>query len=183
MESRLLHVVIRALCLTSLALPARAQIASFCPGDGSLINCPCGNNGATAHGCANSAFTSGALLTGSGNPAWYDDTVVLTASNMTGGICVFFQGDAQVSPLVLDDGLGCVSGSVIRLGIKSVSGGASSYPSVGDAPITVRGGITASNYGPRYYQCFYRNAAQAFCPPALSNRINMPVIPVAAKRW
>ena len=96
---------------------------------------------------------------------------MLGATGMTGATCVFFQGDAQQPPVIVDDGLGCVTGSVIRLGTKSVVSGTSSYPQAGDPLLSVRGSIPPFG-GTRYYQCFYRNAVAAFCPPATSNRTN-----------
>ena len=149
--------------------------ASFCAGDGSSLPCPCGNNGASGAGCANSAFANGATLAGSGTASVAADTVLLSAANLTGTTCVFFQGDAQQSPVVVDDGLGCVTGTVVRLGTKSVVANASAYPQAGDALISVRGAVPAAG-ATRYYQCFYRNAVSAFCPPATSNRTNGAVV-------
>lgn len=176
MESSLLRLALRALSFTSLALPALAQFTPFCPGDGSQLACPCGNNGATARGCANSVFTNGALLSGTGGGCvGFCDDVVLTASSLTGSTCIFFQGDAQMAPMIIDDGLGCVIGNVIRLGNKTISGGAASYPSAGDPPISVQTSIPPGGTL-RYYQCYYRNADAVFCPPATSNRTNGLII-------
>lgn len=143
----------------------------FCAGDGSTIPCPCGNNGAPNQGCANSIFASGALLSASGVQLVSADSVVLDGAYMSGDACVFYQGEASFAPVVLDDGLGCVNGPLIRLGTKAVSGGAATYPVGADAPISIRGQIPAAG-ATRYYQCFYRNSAATFCPPATSNRTN-----------
>lgn len=149
--------------------------AAFCPGDGTGGACPCNNNGASGHGCGNSAFAAGALLSGSGAASVALDGVVLSAANMTGATCVFFQGSGQMAPVIVDDGLGCVTGTVVRLGTKSIAGSASSYPEAGDPSVSVRGAIPG--FGGTYrYQCFYRNAVTAFCPPATSNRTNGVVI-------
>ncbi|MBI5365073.1 MAG: hypothetical protein HZA53_17985, partial [Planctomycetes bacterium] len=152
-------------------VPGNNAFNTLCAGDGSSTPCPCGNNGAAGHGCANSAFAAGGLLVGSGNASVAADTARLDASNMTGGLCVFFQGDAQMAPVVVDDGLGCVTGSIVRLETQGVAGGASFYPAPGDLPIAVRGAVNALG-GTYYYQCFYRNADALFCPPATSNRTN-----------
>ena len=117
----------------------------------------------------------GSTLLGSGNASVAADSAVLTAGSMTGATCVFFQGNAQQAPVVVDDGLGCVTGSVVRLGTKSVVSNASSYPQAGDPTLSVRGGIPAGG-GTYYYQCFYRNAVATFCPPATSNRTNGVVV-------
>ena len=148
-----------------------AGFGVFCAGDGTTIPCPCSNNGASGAGCANSAFTGGALLTASGTARVAADTVALSATRMTGATCVFFQGTLEQAPVIVDDGLGCVTGTVIRLGTKAVTANASSFPQAGDPLISVRGAIPPAG-AVRYYQCFYRNAASAFCPPATSNRTN-----------
>ncbi|MFO1011591.1 MAG: VCBS repeat-containing protein [Planctomycetota bacterium] len=143
----------------------------FCFGDGTGAACPCGNDGAPGHGCGNSTNAAGALLVAAGVPSVLSDTVALDASALTGATCVFFQGSAQMAPIVVDDGLGCVTGTVVRLGTKAIGGGSARFPQIGDPLISVRGAVPAAG-GTRYYQCFYRNAVAAFCPPATSNRSN-----------
>lgn len=152
-------------------VPGAPPITAFCLGDGTGTACPCANTGTAGNGCANSGFASGAHLAGAGTPSVLGDTVVLSASSMTGATCVFFQGDAQMAPVAVDDGLGCVTGSVVRLGTKAISGAGSSFPQAGDPLISVRGAIPGAG-GTYSYQCFYRNAVAAFCPPATSNRTN-----------
>ena len=147
------------------------SITAYCIGDGTLTDCPCANNGLAGRGCANSAFANGALLGATGTASVSADTLVLNASEMTGATCVFFLGDAQMSPTPVDDGLGCVTGSVVRLGTKAVGGNTSSYPQPGDTSIATRAAIPGTG-GTRYVQCFYRNAVAGFCPPATSNRTN-----------
>ncbi|MFO1010943.1 MAG: fibronectin type III domain-containing protein [Planctomycetota bacterium] len=158
-----------------IRLPDSSDFTAFCLGDGSGTPCPCANNGSEGNGCANSSFASGALLAGTGIASVASDTVQLQASSMTGGTCVFFQGTSDMAPVVVGDGLGCVTGSVIRLGTKVVVGGASSFPQPGDPSISVRGQIPLTG-ATRYYQCFYRNASAAFCPPGTSNRTNGVVV-------
>ena len=151
--------------------PGPPVIASFCAGDGSTLPCPCANSGGAGRGCANSTFPEGGLLAGSGTARVATDSLVLTATEVTGTWCVFFQGTAEMPPVIVDDGLGCVSGAVIRLGTKSIVGNTSAYPAAGDPSISVRGALSIYG-GTRYYQAFYRNASSAFCPPATSNRTN-----------
>ena len=117
----------------------------------------------------------GGSLTGTGVARVTADTVVLHVANLTGVACVFFQGASTIPPVIVDDGIGCVGGPLIRLGTKFVSGNASAYPTGADPRISVRGQIPAAGTT-RYYQCFYRNASAAFCPPATSNRTNGFVI-------
>ncbi len=146
-------------------------ITPFCAGDGSAIPCPCGNNGAPGNGCSNSLFAAGAHLSGSGTPSVAADSVTLSATNVTGSIAVFFQGGTQLPPTIIDDGLGCVGGPIIRLGNPSATNNASSFPLPGDPRISVRGAIPPAG-ATAFYQCYYRNVAAAFCPPATSNRSN-----------
>lgn len=143
----------------------------FCFGDASAAACPCDNAGAPEHGCANSIFASGGLLDGAGAAILSADTVTLSAQSLSGNVCVFFQGTEATTPAVIDDGVGCVGGTLIRLGAKAVSSAASSYPQAGDLPISVKGAVPPAG-GTRVYQAFYRNAAPIFCPPATTNRTN-----------
>ncbi len=148
---------------------------TYCDGDGSVAPCPCANNGTSGHGCANSAFATGAALTGAGTPSVALDSLQLTATNMTGSVAVFFQGATQTPPTIIDDGLGCVGGPIVRLGTKVVSGNTAMFPEPGDPLISVRGAIPPAG-ATRYYQTFYRNAVAAFCPPATSNRSNGSIV-------
>jgi hypothetical protein len=152
-------------------VPGASAFESFCFGDGSSIGCPCANNGARGNGCASSGFAAGANLSALGSASVSSDTVELVASNLTGAIAIFFQGASQLPPAIVDDGLGCVGGPVVRLGNNPVGGGDAVYPDFGDLHVSVRGGVPAAG-GTFFYQCFYRNAAAAFCPPATSNRTN-----------
>jgi Tol biopolymer transport system component len=144
--------------------------AAFCAGDGTSGACPCLNNGSAGNGCANSSFASGANLTATGTPSVSADSVILNASQMTGSVALFYQGGSQLPPAVIDDGLGCVGGPIIRLGAKAAAG-TSSFPQAGDPSVSVRGSIPPAG-GTFYYQCIYRNAAAAFCPIATTNRTN-----------
>ncbi|MBK7875708.1 MAG: hypothetical protein IPJ77_08150 [Planctomycetes bacterium] len=153
------------------ALRARDTWSLGCPGDGSGAACPCASATATAHGCPNSAFAGGALLRATGFPSVGADTFQLVAEAMTGASSVFFQGSDALAPAIVDDGLGCVGGSIVRLGTKAVAAGTSAYPAPGDTSISVRGAIPPAG-ATRHYQVFYRNAAASFCPPATSNRTN-----------
>ncbi|MBK7876439.1 MAG: FG-GAP repeat protein [Planctomycetes bacterium] len=151
---------------------------TFCHGDGTGTACPCANHGASGRGCANSVHPLGALLATSGTPSVASDTVLLSASALTGSACVFFQGSAAVAPSIVDDGLGCIGGTIVRLATKPVVSGTATFPQVGDLRVSVRGAIPSLG-GTYFYQAFYRNAASAFCPPATSNRTNGAVIPWA----
>jgi hypothetical protein len=150
---------------------ATPPFQSYCPG----IGCPCANDGSGVAGCANSAFAAGGLLTATGNPSVSSDSVLLQATNLTGSVAVFFQGATQTPATIIDDGLGCVGGPIVRLGTEVVGANTGVYPDLGDQPVSIRGSIPGAG-GTFYYQCFYRNAVAAFCPPATSNRTNGLII-------
>lgn len=155
-------------------LDTPTQVA--CAGDGSGTPCPCGNNGAAGRGCANSVNALGARLAASGT-AWISgDTFVLGGNGMPNSPVLYFQGSATTGGglgAVLGDGLGCASGTAVRLGTTLNTAGASSYPQAGDVPVSVRGGVVA---GATYtYQAWYRNAA-SFCTPATFNLTNGIVV-------
>ncbi|MBL8861224.1 MAG: hypothetical protein JNK02_04350 [Planctomycetes bacterium] len=147
--------------------------APFCAGDGGGTACPCGNASAIgAHeGCLNS-LGLGARLVASGEASIVFDTLVLAGSQMPNSSALYFQGTAQQSGGaggVFGDGLRCASGSVVRLGTKTNSGGASQYPAGGDQGIAAKGLVLAP--GSRTYQVWYRNAA-AFCTASTFNLTN-----------
>jgi Tol biopolymer transport system component len=147
------------------------RVTPFCAGDGSIAACPCGNVGADRHGCASSFFAAGGYLGGYGVARVGADTFLLRAQLVTGNVTLFYQGDAQDTPAILDDGISCVSGAIIRLGTQGNAGGQSTYPELGDLPVSVKGLIPAGG-GTRYYQGWYRNANTSFCPTATTNRTN-----------
>jgi len=152
--------------------------ASFCAGDNldPLVTtpCPCGNFGALGHGCANSAFASGALLAASGCAVAAPDTIVLSASAMTSTATVtFLKGDLSAAAGVpFFDGVRCVDGTLIRLASNPSAGGASSYPLAGQQALSVRGATPVGSGLTGYYQASYRNASTAFCPPGTANITN-----------
>jgi hypothetical protein len=158
---------VQATFLNANGCPA---MTPYCFGDGTSVPCPCGNAGETGHGCANSLFTAGGRLIGSGLPSVSSDNVILAGSSMPTSSALYFQGTTTVSA-AFGDGLRCVGGSVIRLSTKfNDANGASSYPGPGDAPISLRGLIPLVG-GTRYYQAWYRNAA-SFCTASTFNLTN-----------
>ncbi len=146
--------------------------STFCSGDGTAAACPCGNTGTTGRGCANSVNAAGGRLLVSGNPSVGGDTVSLNGDGMPNSSALYFQGTSQQSGgagVAFGDGLRCAGGSIIRLGTKSNTAGASSYPVGGDQSVSVRGGVSAGDV--RTYQVWYRNAA-AFCTVSTFNLTN-----------
>jgi hypothetical protein len=151
---------------------AGGPMNSFCFGDGSSVACPCANNGAPGHGCANSVNSAGALLTATGASSTLYDSLVLHGSGMPStAFCIFLQGSSSGTTYSYGDGLRCVGGTLFRIGTKHASGGAASYPGPGDAPVSVRGYVPWSG-AQRSYQVWYRNPDPSFCTSATFNVSN-----------
>lgn len=144
----------------------------YCFGDGNSTQCPCGNNGASGHGCANSVNPAGAQLFTGGSYSTVNDSTTLTASGVPAtATCLFLQGTNTISaPVVFGDGLKCIAGSIVRLGSVVASNGVATYPTPAQWPISFRGNIPLDG-GTRYYTCWYRNSAN-FCTSATSNLTN-----------
>jgi hypothetical protein len=145
----------------------------YCPGDGSGTACPCGNSSPAGQGrgCLSSLGTGG-LLGATGTASVSADTVALQGSGMPDSSALYFQGTAKQNGgagAVFGDGLRCVGGTIVRLGLKTNSGGASQYPVGADPHVSVKGGVSAGNT--REYQVWYRNAA-SFCTPSTFNLTN-----------
>lgn len=149
---------------TSPADPIR-----FCSGD-TYVHCPCGNYGDIGRGCANSVDPSGADLDLTGSPS-LDDLSLVASGMPAAGTCVFLQGD-QDTEIVFGDGVRCVDGVLIRLRVRTVTGGMSQFPTSSDTiTLSLRGGVIPGSGEARTYQTVYRNAA-GFCTPGTSNITN-----------
>ena len=144
---------------------------SVCAGDGSAGACPCGNAGASGHGCANSVDAAGAKLDASGGIA--PDALVLASSGTpASALTVFFKGSAQVAAVPFGDGLRCAGGVLVRFGVQNAVSGAASYPGPGDPGVASVGGTPPGSGLTGVYQAFYRDPAAGFCPPATFNGTN-----------
>ncbi len=151
---------------------ADTPVQSVCAGDGTAAACPCGNSGGTGRGCGNSIVPAGALLSASG-VAWVSaDSFVLSGSGMPNGTALYVQGSSAMNGglgVAFGDGLRCVGGNVVRLGIKTNIGGTSRYPESGDLSIALRGTVVGG--ATHTYQVWYRNAA-GFCTTGTFNLSN-----------
>ncbi len=154
--------------LAVLTVQTDASGTLFCAGDGTQSTpCPCGNSGAPGHGCANSSVAGGASLAATGTTA--PDALVLHAAQMLpSATCIFLQGDAALaSGVVFGDGVRCVGGQLLRIGVKSAVAGVAGYPAAGDLPISARAaalGTPIVTGSARWYQTYYRDPVAAFCP-------------------
>lgn len=151
-------------------LPEGGSTSVICPGDGTATACPCGNVAGAGRGCPNSLNASGALLAATGIASLANDTLVLSGSGMNNNSVLYFQGTNQPgSGVAFGDGVRCTVGTIVRLGIKLNSAGASSVPSGGDAKISAMGQLTAPTT--RTYQAWYRDP-QSFCTVNTFNLTN-----------
>ena len=143
---------------------------AICPGDGSAGGCPCGNASepVEAAGCRNS-MGEGARLLDAGASSLADDTLGLRGTNLVGMQASFFQGTSAGPGLPYGDGLLCVGGTVVRLGVAAIAGGEARFPSPGEPPISARAGVVAP--GSRAYQIAYRDPLGA-CGTASWNLTN-----------
>lgn len=155
--------------------------STFCFGDGSVTLCPCGNQGVSPRGCANSIEPLGARLVATGVASVGNDQLQLNVIGVPNGPGLFFQGTNQVAGglgATFGDGLRCAGGSIVRLGVVVSSGNAAQYPRAGiDPSVSAQGGPAVGNL--YVYQHYYRDTA-SFCTSAtfnLSNGVLVPWVP------
>ncbi len=69
---------------------------------------------------------------------------------------------------IINGGMGCLGGTLLRIGTKTVAGTSAMNPSGSDLPISIKGAIPPSG-GTRHDQVSCRTAAN-FCTPETTNR-------------
>ncbi|MBL8860344.1 MAG: PD40 domain-containing protein [Planctomycetes bacterium] len=146
---------------------------TYCWGDGSFTACPCGNAGQSERGCQNSFLTGGGFIAGSGTSRVSNDTFTIGLSGLPPSAAVLiFQGDQQFAGgagTPFGDGLLCVSGAVVRLGVRFCVGGATNLGvGAGDTPLSITGLIPTGTVAIRFYQGWYRDVA-TYCTSDLYN--------------
>jgi hypothetical protein len=135
---------------------------SFCPGDGSGTACPCGNTGGSDEGCANDTG-SGAVLTGSGSNSISSDDLALSATNLTPGPGLFFQGNNAINSgngNPFGDGLRCAGGGVRRLEVRFANSG-NAFTTTTTISISTAGVVYAGDT--KRYQYWYRDSGTSPC--------------------
>ena len=151
------------------------ETTPYCFGDGAGAACPCGNAGASGRGCANSAAPAGALLAASGTASVSADTLLLACSDLPPtSYALWLQGTLQTNGglgLPFGDGLACVGGPLVQLGVRRSSGGSAALGApAGDAPLSALGSLPAVG-GTFLYQVRYRDLTP-FCTVASFNATN-----------
>lgn len=148
----------------------------FCLGDNlSATVCPCGNSVpvGTRSGCRNTTGV-GARLEAIGFATISNDSARLSVSGLTPGAPIlFFQGDVKQSSgygQSFGDGVRCVSGTIVRLGVLFAPNGTATYPSAGNLPLHTAGSVPTAG-GITLYQGWYRNSG-TFCLPTTFNLTN-----------
>jgi hypothetical protein len=157
--------------------PAAFTGTPFCFGDGSLVQCPCSNNGAAGHGCQNSALTGGALLTASGNASLSADTLLFSCSGLLPStLAIVFQGNAATLPMIYGDGLRCAGGVLKRMYVKTSVSGMLTAPEAGDPSASARSaalGDPIPTDSTRVYHVYYRDLSSSFCPEPQGSWFNV----------
>jgi hypothetical protein len=140
-------------------------IDSTCPGDQTLLACPCSNTGQLSHGCENSAMTGGAHMVsfGTTNP---DTLRFVTSGELSHSLSILLQGSSPtLSTLAFADGLRCTGGHLLRLFATNAVNGTSNAPGQGNPSISARSAAMGDPLNPgaiRLYQIYYRDV-QSTC--------------------
>lgn len=131
---------------------------AFCFGDGSGNACPCGANGNSGQGCANTGGSGGALLRAAGLPSIANDSFLLSVTNLPGNKPGLILRGAAVTNgglgNLVGDGLLCTSGQTARSQVLTSSQGSVVFKDFKGQ------GFGASSYGPgvdTHYQFWYRD--------------------------
>jgi hypothetical protein len=149
-------------------------ITPYCdPGLSGVIACPCSNPpSTTGRGCDNSSATGGASISASGAASLGADTLVFSTADETPvATSIVLQGSAaDPTGVVFGQGVRCVTGTLLRLYVKSASGGSISAPSGADPTVSASSaalGDTIVGGQNRYYMVYYRDPlVLGGCPPS-----------------
>jgi len=142
-------------------------------GPGGVIACPCSNPPTGAdRGCNNSALTGGAVLSASGGTSLSSDSLVFTTSGeLPTEMSIVVQGkQLAAGGLIYGQGVRCVGGKLLRLYVKTASGGSITAPDFGggDPSVSARSfakGEPIPAGQSRWYFVYYRDSViQGGCP-------------------
>jgi hypothetical protein len=133
--------------------------------------CPC--TAAPAHsgnGCLNGASQFfGSSLRAFGEASLSSDTLKFFVLGVPNTSFVLFQGSTLGAGSIFGDGRRCVGGTVLRLGGSAITGDVGTYPSPGQAAVSVQGEIAGP--GSLHYQALFRDLF-TYCTSATSNLTN-----------
>jgi len=163
--------------VTKLA-PTLASTA-FCFGDGSGTLCPCGNPSAAGagEGCANSSGFGAEIVATGGASVAADDLRLLACRLLPGQAALLFAGPGVIAGgdgIVFGDGLRCVGGGVVRLGIRIPDEAGTAVWGPG---LRAAGGWASGDT--RRFQVWYRDPLGSPCGSAfnLSNGLEVTINP------
>jgi hypothetical protein len=157
------------------------QSHASCFGDGSSGPCPCSNNvqPGVPSGCVHSGSTLGARLDDQGIASLASDSLRFYASGViTNGVTVLLQGQVAPAPLGQQDGILCLSGSLLRLYASTASAFWADIPAAGAPRVHAQSASLGDVLLPgttRGYQVYYRGGT-GLCAPGNGNFTNSVVV-------
>lgn len=142
-----------------------------CPGDGSLIPCPCGNESSDpAEGCANAGGLGARISVSGSDRVANDDAVFYLTQATPNRSAVLVQGN-HVMAEPFKDGILCAGGTTYRLQFRPTNAqGAASTTS----PLLEVGQVMPGQT--RYYQWWYRTQVGSKCNSASNLSSAMQVL-------
>jgi len=147
---------------------------ALCFGDGTGAPCPDGHFGAPGHGCDNSLGAGGGLLWVDGEARVSADTFQLLVDGLPTKTGVLYMqgtlGPGKGGGRAFGDGLMCLRGTTIKLGMNQTVKGFAAFPDPKDpfgTPIHDLGGIPMVG-GTRYYQVIYRDHDPLVAAPTVN---------------
>ena len=133
---------------------------TMCPGDGTLIACPCGNESTlgAGEGCRNSTGVGAVLYTTGTSVVALDNIVFHVAQGRPSMPALVVQGASLIS-IPFKDGVFCMGGPTERvevLFLNAAGAGSTTGSIVTNGSIPLVGGV-------RYYQTWYRDPVVSPC--------------------
>lgn len=150
---------------------------TFCFGDGSGTDCPCGNNAGPSEGCANSTGSGGQLFPAGSNSVSANDLVFNASQLLPGQPALLFNGLNQINGgngNIFGDGLRCAGGGLTRMGVRVPNGSGQATWGPG---LAASGAYSAGDT--RSFQGWYRDPAGSPCGAGfnLTNGVTVTFIP------
>ena len=137
-----------------------------CTGDGSGLNCPCGNLGGAGEGCRNSSGVGASLMAHGSSWVALDDLRFEAHGLVAGSASLLFVGTSAAGDglgVVFGDGLRCAGGTLGRLGVRQANSAGGALWAAGMAE---RGAWLPGDV--RHFQVWYRDIASSPCNTAFN---------------